>query len=57
MAIVIIFHGGCGYDILEYYFGCHVAFGLLVASIVSIMMIVDIMFWSMISEMMLVLAI
>ena len=39
--------------ILEYYFGYHVAFGLLVASVIFIMMLVDVMFWSMISEMML----
>ena len=40
-------------DILEYYFGYYVASGLLAASIIFIMMLVDIMFWSMISEMML----
>ena len=39
--------------ILEYYFGYHVAFGLLVASVSFIMMLVDIMFWSMMMEMML----
>ena len=39
--------------ILEYYFGCHVAFGLLVASIIFFVMLVDIMFWSMMMEMML----
>ena len=33
--------------------GCHVAIGLLVASIIFIMMLVDIMFWSMMLEMML----
>ena len=33
--------------------GCHVALGLLVAIIIFIMMVVDIMFWSMILEMML----
>ena len=32
---------------------CHVAIGLLVASIIFIMMLVDIMFWSMMLEMML----
>lgn len=51
MSIMIIFYGGCGYDISEYYFACHVAFGLSVASIMF-RMLVDIMFWSMISEMM-----
>ena len=30
---------------LEYYFGYYVAFGLLAASIIFIMMLVDIMFW------------
>ena len=34
-------------------FGCHVAFGLLVASNIFIMMLVDIIFWSMMLEMML----
>ena len=47
------FHVGIWYYILEYYFECHAAFGLLVARIIFIMMLVDIMFWSMISEMML----
>ena len=39
--------------ILECHFGYHVAFGLLVASVISIMMLDDIMFWSMMLEMML----
>ena len=39
--------------ILEYYFGYHVSFGLLVASFIFIMMLVDTMFWSMMMEMML----
>ena len=47
------FHVGIWYYALEYYFGCHAAFGSLVASIIFIMMLVDIMFWSMMSEMML----
>ena len=47
------FRDGIWYDILEYYVGCHVAFGLLVASVSFIMMPVDIMLWSMMMEMML----
>ena len=34
-------------------FGCHAALGLLVASNIFIMMLVDIIFWSMMLEMML----
>ena len=34
-------------------FGCHAAFGLLVASNIYIMMLVDIIFWSMMLEMIL----
>ena len=34
-------------------FGCHAAFGLLVASFIFIMMLADILFWSMMLEMML----
>ena len=34
-------------------FGCHAAIGLLVASNIFIMMLVDIIFWSMMLEMML----
>ena len=52
MAIMIIFMMVSGI-ILEYYFGYHVAFGLLVASVIFIMMLDDIMFWSMMLEMML----
>ena len=52
MAIMIIFVMVPGI-ILEYYFGYHVAFGLLVASVSFIMMLVGIMFWSMMMEMML----
>ena len=39
--------------ILEHYFEYHVAFGLLVASFIFIIMLVDIMLWDMIMEMML----
>ena len=52
MAIMISFTMVSGI-ILEYYFGYHVAFGLLVASVSFIMMLDDIMFWSMMLEMML----
>ena len=52
VAIMIIFMMVYGI-ILEYYFGYHVAFGLLVASVSFIMMLVDIMFWGMMMEMML----
>ena len=52
MAIMVIFMMVSSI-ILEYYSECHVAFGLLVARIVFIMMLVDIMFWSMMMEMML----
>ena len=52
VAIMIIFMMVSGI-ILEYYFGYHVAFGLLVASVSFIMMLDDIMFWSMMLEMML----
>ena len=52
MALMIIFMMVSGI-ILEYCFGYHVAFGLLVASVSFIVMLVDIMFWSMILEMML----
>ena len=52
MAIMIIFMMVSGI-ILEYYFGYHVAFGLLVASIIFIMMVVGMLLWSIISEMML----
>ena len=52
MATMIIFMIVSGI-ILEYYFGYHVAFGLLVASVSFIMMLVDLMFWSMMMEMML----
>ena len=38
----------------EYYFGYYVASGLLAASIIFIVMLVDIRFWSMMLEMMLV---
>ena len=37
------FHGGVGYDILEYYFGCHAAFGLLVVSMIIFMILVDVL--------------
>ena len=50
--IMIIFMMVSGI-ILEYYFGYHLAFGLLVASVSFIMMLVDIMFRSMMMEMML----
>ena len=53
MAYIMIFPDGIWYYDLEYYFGYHVAFGLLVASVSFIMMLVDIMFWSMMMEMML----
>ena len=52
VAIMIIFMMVSGI-ILEYYFGYHVSFGLLVASVSFIMMLVDTMFWSMMMEMML----
>ena len=52
VAIMIIFMMASGI-ILEYYFGYHVFFGLLVASVIFIMMLDDIMFWSMMLEMML----
>ena len=52
MAIMIIFMMVSGI-ILDYYFGYHVAFGLLVASVILIMMLDNIMFWSMRLEMML----
>ena len=32
--------------ILKYYFGYHVAFGLLVAFMISFMMVLDMIFWS-----------
>ena len=51
MAIMIIFMMVSGI-ILEYYFGYHVAFGLLVPSIMF-RMLVDIIFWSVMLEMML----
>ena len=46
------FHDGIWYY-FEDYFGYHVAFGLLVASVISIVMLDGIMFWSMMLEMML----
>ena len=52
MAIMIIFMMVSGI-ILKYYFGYHVAFGLLVARVIFIMMLDDIMFWSMMLEVML----
>ena len=52
MAIMVIFMMVSSI-ILEYYCGYHVAFGLLVASVSFIMILVDIMFWSMMMEMML----
>ena len=52
VAIIMIFMRVSGI-ILEYYFGYHVAIGLLVASVIFIMMLVDVMFWSMMMEMML----
>ena len=52
VAIMIIFMMVSGI-IFEYYFGYHVDFGLLVASVSFIMMLDDIMFWSMMLEMML----
>ena len=53
VAIIIIIFMMVSGIILEYYFGYHVAFGLLVASVSFIMMLVDLMFWSMMLEMML----
>lgn len=52
MDIMIIFMMASGI-IFEYYFGYYVASGLLAASIVFIMMLVDIRFGSMMLEMML----
>ena len=52
MAVMIIFMMVSGI-ILEYYLGYYVASGLLAASIIFIMMLVDIRFWSMMLEMML----
>ena len=48
------FHGAVGYDILECYFGCHATFGLVMVRIIFIMKPIDIMYWSMITEMILV---
>ena len=53
MAIMIIFVMVPGI-ILEYYFGYHVAFGLLVVSMIIFMMLVDVLLLGvLISEMML----
>ena len=43
VAIMFIFHDGICYYILEYYFGYHAAFGLLVVSMIIFMMIVDVL--------------
>ena len=37
------FHDGIYYYILEYYFGYHAAFGLLVVSMIIFMMLVDVL--------------
>ena len=50
--VMIIFMVVLDMIFLEYYFGNHVAFGLLVASVIFIMMLDNIMFWSMRLEMM-----
>ena len=49
------FHGAVGYDILEYYFGCHVAFGLLVAFMIIFMVLLDMIFWCITLDVMLLL--
>ena len=43
VVIMIIFHDGICYYILEYYFGYHAAFGLLVVSMIIFMMLVDVL--------------
>ena len=43
MVIMIIFHDGICYYILEYYFGYRAAFGLLVVSMTIFMMLVDVL--------------
>ena len=47
------FHDGICYYILEYYFGYHVAFGLLVVSMIIFMMIPVIIFGSITLDIML----
>ena len=43
VVIMIIFHDGICYYILEYYFGYHATFGLLVVSMIIFMMLVDVL--------------
>ena len=47
------FHDGICYYILEYYFGYHAAFGLLVVSMIIFMMVSVIIFWSITLDVML----